>query len=71
MAWHLHGHRAGIRWAGKPSMELIGVAIHATGSDADHQSGDVVVVECAEPIGQVTPAWTDARQQRQPLKDPG
>ena len=23
------------------------------------ESGDVVVVECAEPIGQVTPEWTD------------
>ncbi len=23
------------------------------------ESGDVVVVECAEPIGQVTPTWTD------------
>ncbi len=23
------------------------------------ESGDVVVIECAEPIGQVTPTWTD------------
>ena len=23
------------------------------------ESGDVVVIECAEPVGQVTPTWTD------------